>query len=62
MIKMVENIIFLWKDNFRNLNGIEELKNILISNLVIYFGIFICLENFFFIEVFLKSLCFIYLV
>lgn len=57
---MMENEIFVWIDVYRNLNVIEELKKILINNLVIFFGIFICLENFFVIVVFLKSFCFIY--
>lgn len=41
MIKMVENIIFLWIDSYRNLNGIEELKKILINNLVILEYLFV---------------------
>lgn len=56
----MENETFVWTDVHRNLNATEESKKILTNNLVIPFGIPICLENFLAIVVLLKSSRLIY--
>lgn len=52
---MAENVTFVWTDVYKAVNRSEESKKILTNNLVISFGLPICLENVLAIAVLLRS-------